>query len=106
MTSDDKNSNDVGRGHPNANDAAGSTASAVSTDPASVTGSGAAADESARVPDEVVDLDRIAADLDGVAAALARLEDGSYFTDEVTGEPLDDAVLAADPVARRNPTGT
>lgn len=51
-----------------------------------------------------VDLDRVAADLDGVEAALARLDDGTYWTDEVTGRPIDDAVLAADPVARRAPT--
>jgi RNA polymerase-binding transcription factor DksA len=51
------------------------------------------------------DLDRVAADLDGVEAALARLDDGSYWTDEVTGEPIDEAVLQADPVARRNPAG-
>lgn len=48
-----------------------------------------------------LDLDRIERDLAGVEAALGRLDDGTYWTDEVTGEPIDDAVLAADPVARR-----
>lgn len=51
-----------------------------------------------------VDLDQISADLDGVVAALGRLDDGTYWTDDVTGEPIAESVLAADPVARRNPT--
>ena len=48
-----------------------------------------------------IDLERIAADLDGVDAALRRLDDGTYWTDEVTGAEIPDQVLAADPVARR-----
>ena len=48
-----------------------------------------------------LDLDRIERDLAGVEAALARLDDGTYWTDEVTGERLADDLLAADPVARR-----
>jgi hypothetical protein len=47
------------------------------------------------------DLDRVERDLAGVEAALARLDDGTYWSDEVTGQPLDDDLLAADPVARR-----
>lgn len=47
------------------------------------------------------DLARIERDLAGVEAALRRLDDGSYWTDEVTGGPIPDDVLAADPVARR-----
>ena len=47
------------------------------------------------------DLDRVERDLAGVEAALARLDDGTYWTDEVTGQPLGDDLLAADPVARR-----
>lgn len=47
------------------------------------------------------DLDRIERELAGVEAALRRLDDGTYWTDEVTGEPIPDDVLAADPVARR-----
>lgn len=50
---------------------------------------------------EPLDLAAIERDLDGVEAALRRLDDGSYWTDEVTGEPIPDEVLAADPVARR-----
>lgn len=61
---------------------------------------GAAADPPAPEP---LDLDRIERDLAGVEAALARLDDGTYWTDEVTGEAIPDEVLAADPVARRNP---
>lgn len=47
-----------------------------------------------------IDLDAIAADLDGVERALTRLDDGSYWTDEVTGEPLPDEVLAESPTRR------
>lgn len=47
------------------------------------------------------DLSAIERDLAGVEAALPRLDDGSYWLDESTGEEIPDAVLAADPVARR-----
>ena len=47
------------------------------------------------------DLDAIEADLDGVDAALGRLADGTYWTDEVTGAALADDLLASDPIARR-----
>ncbi len=57
----------------------------------------------ARPPE--LDLDRVAADLDGVEAALRRLDDGTYWSDEVTGAPIPDVVLAADPVARRAEAG-
>jgi RNA polymerase-binding transcription factor DksA len=46
------------------------------------------------------DLDRIDRDLAGVEAALRRLDDGTYWTDERTGAELSDDLLAADPVAR------
>ena len=49
-----------------------------------------------------VDLDQVGRDLAGVEAALARLDDGTYWTDEVTLEPLDEQLLSDDPVARRN----
>ncbi len=49
-----------------------------------------------------VDLGRVGRDLAGVEAALARLDDGTYWTDEVTREPLDEQLLSDDPVARRN----
>lgn len=54
-------------------------------------------------PDLPLDLGAIGRDLDGVERALDRLDDGSYWTDEVSGEPLADELLAADPVARRRP---
>jgi RNA polymerase-binding transcription factor DksA len=50
---------------------------------------------------DAVDLDRVERDLEGVEAALARLDAGTYWTDEVTGAPLGDDLLATDPVARR-----
>jgi RNA polymerase-binding transcription factor DksA len=56
---------------------------------------GAASDEASP------DLDGIERDLDAVDAALGRLADGTYWTDEVTGQPVPDDVLAADPTARR-----
>ncbi len=52
-------------------------------------------------PAEPVDLDRIGRDLAAVETALARLSDGTYWTDEVTGQPIPEHVLAADPTARR-----
>jgi RNA polymerase-binding transcription factor DksA len=53
------------------------------------------------VPDPL-DLARIERDLAGVEVALTRLDDGTYWTDEVTGEPLEEHALTADPVTRRN----
>jgi hypothetical protein len=49
-----------------------------------------------------IDLARIERDLEGVETALRRLDDGTYWIDEITGEPLAESVLVADPVARRN----
>ena len=57
-----------------------------------------AADPPAAPP---VDLEAVATDLADVEVALARLEAGTYWTDEVTGEPLPDDLLAASPTARR-----
>ena len=48
-----------------------------------------------------LDLDTIERDLADVEVALARLDAGTYWTDEVTGQPLDDARLAERPTARR-----
>jgi RNA polymerase-binding transcription factor DksA len=48
----------------------------------------------------VIDLDAIERDLTDVQTALERLNDGSYWTDEVTGEPIAEDVLAAHPTAR------
>jgi len=50
-----------------------------------------------------IDLDAIEQDLADVETALARLDAGTYWTDEVTGAPIADAVLEANPLARRNP---
>ena len=47
------------------------------------------------------DLDAITADLDAVDVALARLADGTYWVDEVTGERITDEALVADPLRRR-----
>ena len=52
-------------------------------------------------PGTELDLDAIERDLAGVEAALARLDSGSYFTDEVSGEPISLETLEADPTARR-----
>ena len=51
-----------------------------------------------------IDLDAIEKDLADVETALNRLDAGTYWTDEVTGQPLPDALLEASPLARRNPT--
>ncbi len=75
------------------NDAPPDTAAHPGPDTAAVAGVVPASDP--------VDLDAIDADLDGVDAALRRLDDGSYWTDELTGDPLDEELLAADPIARR-----
>jgi RNA polymerase-binding transcription factor DksA len=48
-----------------------------------------------------IDVVGIEADLDAVQTALTRLADGSYWTDEVTGEPIPADVLEANPLARR-----
>jgi len=50
-----------------------------------------------------IDLDSLERDLADVETALARLDTGTYWTDEVTGAPIADAVLEANPLARRNP---
>jgi RNA polymerase-binding transcription factor DksA len=57
-------------------------------------------------PDETLeplDLQLIERELSGVDVALRRLDDGTYWSDEVTGAPIPDNVLADDPVARRVP---
>jgi RNA polymerase-binding transcription factor DksA len=48
-----------------------------------------------------LDLDAFERDLADVEVALARLDAGTYFTDEVTGSPLPHDLLAANPTARR-----
>jgi RNA polymerase-binding transcription factor DksA len=52
-------------------------------------------------PGAPIDLVAIERDLAAVEAALPRLDDGTYWLDEVTGHELPDAVLADNPIARR-----
>ena len=49
-----------------------------------------------------LDLDKMERDLADAETALARLDAGTYFTDEVTGQPLAEDLLSSDPLARRN----
>ncbi|MFZ9697942.1 MAG: hypothetical protein ACO3C5_09975 [Ilumatobacteraceae bacterium] len=49
----------------------------------------------------VPNLDEIEQDLADVETALARLEAGTYWTDEVSGQPIPDEVLAQRPTSRR-----
>lgn len=49
-----------------------------------------------------VDLDAVERDLAAVEVALGRLAEGTYWTDEVTGEPIAEDVLARNPLARRS----
>jgi RNA polymerase-binding transcription factor DksA len=51
--------------------------------------------------DMPLDLDAIERDLAAVEVALARLDAGTYWTDEVTGAELPHDLLAVDPTARR-----
>lgn len=55
-------------------------------------------------PEEPLNLDTVEQDLADVETALKRLDDGTYWNDEVTGQPIDSAFLAANPTARRNPS--
>ena len=48
-----------------------------------------------------IDLIGIEKDLADVEIALSRLEAGTYWTCEVTGEPLADELLASQPTIRR-----
>ncbi len=48
-----------------------------------------------------VDLDAVEHDLTAVEVALNRLADGTYWTDEITGQPLPEHVLVDNPLARR-----
>jgi len=49
------------------------------------------------------DLTAIESDLAAVEAALNRLDADTYWTDEVTGEPLPEALLDENPLLRRLP---
>ena len=54
--------------------------------------------------DNPLDLDAIEQDLSDVEKALERLNNNTYWDDEVTGQPIDASYLAANPTARRNPS--
>ena len=47
-------------------------------------------------------VDAIERDLNEVDVAMDRLEKGTYFSDEITGAPLQTDFLTANPLARRN----
>ena len=49
-----------------------------------------------------LNLDAIERDLADVDAALTRLDNDTYWVDEVTGQPLSAGLLATQPTARRN----
>lgn len=50
---------------------------------------------------DALDLDAIDQDLTDVETALQRLDAGTYFVDEITGAPLSQELLNANPTARR-----
>ena len=50
-----------------------------------------------------IDLDAIETDLADVEIALARLEAGTYWTCEISGQALPDTLLDDKPTARRLP---
>ena len=54
-------------------------------------------------PESPLDLDTMERDLADVEFALGRLDNGTYWNDEITGEPIEPGHLAAHPTARRNP---
>lgn len=53
---------------------------------------------------DAIDLDAIETDLADVEIALARLDAGTYWTCEITGEPLPQELLIVRPTARRVPS--
>ena len=54
-------------------------------------------------PESPIDLQAIEQELADVETALERLDNGAYWTDEVTGAPIDPAHLEANPLSRRAP---
>jgi RNA polymerase-binding transcription factor DksA len=62
---------------------------------------GPGVDEQPATDASKLDLDGIERDLADVESALARLDSGEYWTDEVTGAPIPDELLAEHPTARR-----
>lgn len=73
----------------------------AATDAATESVDAAAATEPAAPADTRLDLDGIERDLADVELALARLDSGEYWTDEVTGAAIPDEHLAEHPTARR-----
>lgn len=67
-----------------------------------IAGTADAAAETATADEELELRVELEAQLAEVDAALARIDDGSYGIDEVTGAPIDPARLDAIPTARRN----
>jgi RNA polymerase-binding transcription factor DksA len=70
-------------------------------DDETVTGTPTTAAGDAPAAGTVLDLDAIERELAGVEVALARLDAGTYWTDEVTGDALSTELLAQHPTARR-----
>lgn len=85
---------------PTANDPIANDPSGRTGDPATTVESAAHVDDCDASVGEI-DLAGIEADFDGVQAALARLADGTYWTDEVTGAPIAADILVSDPLTRR-----
>ena len=54
-------------------------------------------------PESPIDLQAVEQELADVEAALERLDNGTYWTDEVTGAPIDPAHLENNPLSRRAP---
>lgn len=54
-------------------------------------------------PESPIDLQAVEQELADVEAALERLDNGTYWTDEVTGATIDAAWLETNPLARRAP---
>jgi RNA polymerase-binding transcription factor DksA len=63
-----------------------------------------ATDDVSAAPSPPLDLAAITRDLADVEVALARLDAGTYWVDEVTGAELPAAMLADRPTARRTAT--
>jgi hypothetical protein len=80
------------------------TGDAPTADAGAAHGSAGQVPNAAPGPERTLDLDRIERDLADVEVALARLDAGTYGTDEVTGQPIPDELLADAPTLRRLPS--
>jgi RNA polymerase-binding transcription factor DksA len=81
--------------------AAAAIESDAAADAATESVDAATATAPAESADTRLDLDGIERDLADVELALARLDSGEYWTDEVTGAAIPDEHLAEHPTARR-----